>query len=130
MDYADNDGEFHLEAILNRENVICVEEPSWVESERIYALFAVILIRVWIVLHVNGKAQVLEARKRIAVDGDEVWCSICEAWERINLVARSKPIIRDCEPFIIKKTIVAREKSHQEKHVPESLDIAKGGNVF
>jgi hypothetical protein len=72
----------------------------------------------------------LEARWRITVDGDEVWCSICEVWERINLVARSKPIIRDSEPFIIKKTIVAREKSHQEKHVPESLNITQGGNVF
>lgn len=62
MDYADNNSEFHLEAVLNRENVICVEEPSWVESERIYALFAIILIGVRVVLHVRGKGQVLEAR--------------------------------------------------------------------
>lgn len=72
MDYADNDGEFHLEAILNRENVICVEEPSWVESERINALFTIIFIEVRVVLHINGKGQVLEARKWITVDGEEV----------------------------------------------------------
>ena len=72
MDYADNNCEFHLEAILNRENVVCVEEPSWVESERIYALFAIILIEVRVVLHVRGKGQVYIARRRITVDGDEV----------------------------------------------------------
>ena len=72
MDYADNNCEFHLEAILNRENVICVEEPSWVESERIYALFAIILIEVRVVLHVKGKGQVYIARRRITVDGEEV----------------------------------------------------------
>lgn len=54
MDYADNNCEFHLETILNSENGIYVEEPSWVESERIYALFAIILIKVRVVLHVKG----------------------------------------------------------------------------
>ena len=74
MDYADNNCEFHLEAILNRENVVCVEEPSWVESERIYALFAIILIEVRVVVHGRcvGKVQVYKARRRITVDGDEV----------------------------------------------------------
>ena len=83
MDYADNNCEFHLEAVLNRENVICVEEPSWVESERIYALFAIILIegRVVILGSGIGEGRVFEALKWLTVDGDEVKCSTCgDVW--------------------------------------------------
>jgi hypothetical protein len=51
---ADDNGEFHLKAILDCKNVVCVKEPCGVESERIDTAVLDVVLVVSGVLGING----------------------------------------------------------------------------
>jgi hypothetical protein len=69
-------------------------EPSWVKSERIDTLFAIVLTVFRIKRPIWGSW--------IAVDWDKIPGTIIQVWKRVDLVTRSKPIIGDREPFVVK----------------------------
>lgn len=99
VDYANDNGHFHFEGVLHKQDLACVQEPSGVKTKGINAL-------------VVFRSHV-EVELTIGLVVTKFVIGILRAFH-IDIVTRIEPPCRHSEPFVVKQTHVTGEETHQE----------------
>lgn len=127
MSHPNNNGHLHFETILNSQNIGCIKEPCGIKTEWINA-FIPSVGELWSI-GICGIQRINEINTCI------VWCKTLSCntlWPEIprsivlipkvtDFIARAEPVVRNSEPLIVQKTIIAWENAHQTEHISESL---------
>lgn len=99
MDYTNDNGHFHFEGVLHKQDLACVQEPSGVKTKGINAL---VIFRSHIEVELTTGLVVTK-----------FVIGIPRAFH-IDIVTRIEPPCRHSEPFVVKKTHVTGEETHHE----------------